>query len=241
MQIEIRRSCVSAPWTYPMLDQRQREIARELRSGARASGAVLLSEVAPVVTVGRRTPASDLLLDSEELARRGIACASVDRGGLATYHGPGQWVLFPVERLERLTGDRRGVRKAVDGLLGAILSVAREYEPRAEIRCGVETGVWSPRGKLGAVGVHIEDGVLLHGIALNGFRTEESFTGIRPCGGESRVDFLLERPDENEFVLIGKRLVLAVLDAFSAGSPKLDLLGREGYTRSNQSSHPVGV
>jgi len=229
MELELRRSEASRPWTYQLLDERQRQIASDLRSGARSSGAMLLNEVAPVVTVGRRTPATDLLLDEGALAARGVALAQVDRGGLATYHGPGQWVLFPVERLEHLTGDRRGVRRAVEGLLDAMLEVSREYEPRAEIRAGLETGVWSPRGKLGSVGVHVERGVLLHGLALNAFRTSDSFAGIRPCGGEPRVDFLLERPNEQEFATLGKRLISAVFRAFFAETPKLDLPGHERY------------
>jgi lipoate-protein ligase B len=219
-----------------MLDQRQREISRDLLTGARDSGALLISEVEPVVTVGRRTPASDLLLDSPALRARGIALERVDRGGLATYHGPGQWVLFPVERLERLTGDPRGVRKAVDGLLEAALEVCLEYEPSAEIRLGAETGVWSSRGKLAAVGVHVEKGVLLHGLCVNGFRTTESFTGIRPCGLEPSVDFLLEKPGERPFATLGERLVSAVVRVFSGEFPKLDLPRRERYTRDSFSN-----
>jgi lipoate-protein ligase B len=255
-------------WTYAALDQRQREIARELcanadelcanadeAADADIRGAILLNEVSPVVTVGRRTPASDLLLDSAALAARGIALERVDRGGLATYHGPGQWVLFPVERLERLTGDRRGVRRAVEGLLEAVLGVCREFEPRAEVRSGLETGVWSPRGKLGAVGIHIEKGILLHGLSLNVFRTPQSFAGIRPCGLEPRVDFLLGDSVTNgtitsdtgadgpwaardrEFLAVGERLVSAVFREFYGNLPKLDLAAPRGYTRD--SIHPI--
>jgi lipoate-protein ligase B len=216
-----------------MLDERQREIARELRAGEREEGALLLSEVAPVVTLGRRTPASDLLLDREGLAARGIALEQVDRGGLATYHGPGQWVVFPVERLERLTGDSRGVRKAVDGLLSAALMVCREYEPRAEIRQGAELGVWSPRGKLAAVGIHIEKGIVLHGLCVNTFATPESFAGIRPCGLEPRLDYLLVGPAQRPFESLGKRLVSAVFEVFYGKTPALDLPQRERYTRDS--------
>jgi lipoate-protein ligase B len=236
MELEIRRTRPGAPWTYAMLDARQRQIAAGLGEPG-AVGTVLLNEVSPVVTVGRRTPASDLLLDRDEMAARGIELQRVDRGGLATYHGPGQWVLFPVERLERLTGDPRGARKAVEGVLEAMLLICRLYEPLAEVRSGPATGVWSPRGKLGAVGVHFERGILLHGLALNVFRTPGSFAGIRPCGLEPRVDFLLGAPSdeaglERQFTSIGERLVLAVFDVFFGTRPKLDLAAPQGYTRS---------
>lgn len=232
-RLEIRRARPGAAWTYEMLDQRQRELAEAIGRGE-SSGAWLLNEVSPVVTVGRRTPGSDLLLDKAALAARGIDFYHVDRGGLATYHGPGQWVLLPVMRLEELTGDRRGVRKAVEGLLEAMVSVCREYEPRAEVRSGPETGVWSPRGKLGAVGVHIEDGVLLHGVALNVFRTPESFVGIRPCGLEPRIDFLAST---DEFETIGERLVSAISVHFFNSRPMLDLAASQSYTRD--SIHPI--
>src|SRR5262249_40919581 len=124
IEIEVRRHRDgSAVWTYSDLDRRQREVAERVRHGG--PGALLLSELAPVITVGRRTASSDLLLSAEALGRLGVQKLAVDRGGFATYHGPGQWVLFAVDRLERLTGDRRGVRKAVEGLLGIALEVGR--------------------------------------------------------------------------------------------------------------------
>lgn len=181
--IEKRRHRADSPWTYAQLDRRQREIAPGARRGE--AGRVLLSEVAPVITVGRRTPPSDLV-------GAGVETLPVDRGGFATYHGPGQWVLFAVDRLEALTGDRRGVRRAVEGLLACTLEVARHFEPRAEIRQGCELGVWAPSGKIAALGVHIEDHVLQHGVSLNGFRTPESFQGLRPCGLDLPVGYLLE-------------------------------------------------
>lgn len=174
-----------------MLDGRQRQIAQRAREGGR--GALLLSEVAPVITRGRRAPSSDITASAEGLVRAGVSLVEVDRGGLATYHGPGQWVLFAVDRLESLTGDRRGVRKAVEGLLETACQVGRLYDPSAEIRSGAELGVWTRRGKFAAVGVHIERGVLLHGVAVNGMRTPQSFYGLRPCGLDAPVDFLLEK------------------------------------------------
>jgi lipoate-protein ligase B len=184
MRVEVRRHTTQTPWTYALLDQRQREIAREVREGA--PGAILLSEVAPVITVGRRTPDSDLT------GFAGTEILRIDRGGFATYHGPGQWVLFVVDRLEALTGDSRGVRRAVEGLLGVALDAGREHAPEAEIRDGCDLGVWSRVGKFAAVGVHIENRVLLHGLAVNAYPTPSSFLGLRPCGLDKPVSYLLE-------------------------------------------------
>lgn len=187
---EIRRHETSNPWTYAMLDRHQREIADSVRNGG--PSALLLSEVAPVITRGRRTSAHDLVATPTVLAETGTELLEVSRGGLATYHGPGQWVVFAVDRLEALTGDRSGVRKAVIALLQTALEVGRLYDPTAEIRSGGELGVWGRRGKFAAVGIQIERGVLLHGLSINAFRTPQSFFGLRPCGLDQPVSFLFE-------------------------------------------------
>lgn len=222
--IEVRRHRADAPWTYADLDRRQRELAERVRAGG--EGGILLSEVAPVITLGRRTPASDLPFSPELYSRLGIEVLPVDRGGLATYHGPGQWVLFVVDSLERLTGDPKAVRKAVQGLLEAALEAACPYRPEARIREGAELGVWSSRGKFAAVGVHVQGGVLLHGLSFNGFRTPASFQGLRPCGLDLPVDFLLEEPNarlafepgmstlEDRFERLGRELLHTALRQF---------------------------
>jgi lipoate-protein ligase B len=130
-------------------------------------------------------------MDEEAYRERGIELLAVDRGGLATWHGPGQWVAFAVDRLDRLTGDSRGVRRAVEGLLDAAAGVARRYAPGVELRWGAETGLWLPgRGKLASVGVHVERGVLLHGLSLNVQRSPGSFLGLRACGLDAQPAFL---------------------------------------------------
>lgn len=190
--IEIHRHSEKNPWTYHQLDLRQGEIRDEVLAGG--AGRILFSEVAPVITLGRRRTEEDLLALSEEYAKRGIQLLDVSRGGRATYHGPGQWVVFLVDSLEKLTGDRRGVRKLVDGLFAAILEVCRSRYPSAEVREGKEAGVWTMPGSLGskvaALGVQVERGVVLHGVSVNIYRTETSFYGLNPCGLQAPVGFL---------------------------------------------------
>jgi hypothetical protein len=76
LELEIRRHLKISPqnpdasaWTYPKLDERQRQIAERVRSGGH--GALLLSELAPVITVGRRTATSDLLMSESALSSLG--------------------------------------------------------------------------------------------------------------------------------------------------------------------------
>lgn len=218
VETESRRHVSSQPWTYRDLDRRQRQIARRVCDGG--PGALLLSEVAPVITAGRRAVLSDLAMGPEELKSAGIDYYPVDRGGLATYHGPGQWVLFAVDSLERLVGDCRGVRKAVGGLLESAQEAVKEICPAAQIREGAETGLWTDGGqKLASVGVHIEEGVLLHGLSLNVFRTRDSFFGLRrPCGLDAGPGFLFDEltPIEAdwEFERVGRCLERAVFSHF---------------------------
>lgn len=186
----MRRHTDAHPWRYADLDFFQREKAERVREGS--TGSLILSELAPVITCGRRTAETDVPRDFP-FAKWGIEIVRTERGGLATYHGPGQWVLFPVDRLDRLVGDPRGVRKAVSVLLELACEVGRKYDPSAEIRCGAELGVWTSRGKFAAVGIQISGGVLLHGLSVNGFATPTSFLGLKPCGLEAPVDFLLGR------------------------------------------------
>jgi lipoate-protein ligase B len=220
---EVHRTSSAKPWTYADLDRRQGEVRAEVLAGGR--GMLLLAEVSPVVTLGFRNTEEDLLLAPEALRARGIALERTSRGGCATYHGPGQWVAFPVESLERLVGDRRGVRAATERLFDAALAVSRERFPRAEIRTGKEAGVWAEPGvaggKLVSLGLRFEGGVLQHGMALNIFPTPESFHGIRPCGLEAPVAFL--EPEiasmptnecEARFTAWGEKFEAALLERF---------------------------
>ena len=214
-EVLLQRHSINLPWTYSKLDQKQREIAERVRKGG--AGALLLSEVAPVITLGRRTPSTDLLSTPDVYKNRGIQIYETDRGGLATYHGPGQWVVFVVDTLEHLTGDSRGVRKAVCGLLELAQNVARAFGVKTEVRDGAEQGVWTQKGKISAVGVHIEDRVLLHGLSFNVTQTEQSFWGLNPCGLKAPVAYLdqvVANEDESLFEQVSKVFALEAMKIF---------------------------
>ncbi|MEO5970474.1 MAG: hypothetical protein ABIQ95_11155 [Bdellovibrionia bacterium] len=222
-KFEVRRHSVLSPWSYRQLDARQRELAKRVREEGEQT--FLLSEVAPVITYGRRTPASDILVPtlntSTGMSR--IETYATDRGGYATYHGPGQWVLFPVGNLENLVGDSRGIQKMIQCLLEIGLQVGQLYDSSAHIRTGCELGVWTSLGKFAAAGIHVEQGVVLHGLSVNGFKTPESFQGLRPCGLDAPVDFLLkdkvkdinlESVLHTEFELLGQHILKSASDLF---------------------------
>lgn len=175
----------------------------------------MLSELAPVITWGRRTQIQrDLLFSPQDYQERGIEIYPVDRGGLATFHGPGQWVLFPVDTLENLTGDPRGVRKVIEALLQLALRVGLSFNSSAHIREGSELGVWTLRGKFASVGLQIDRRVVLHGLSLNGYQTALSFQGVLPCGAKTPLDFLLKTPDQDKFQYLGNLIVQTAFEIF---------------------------
>jgi lipoate-protein ligase B len=115
------------------------------------------------------------------------------------------------------------VRKAIYALLEVAASVGRLYQSSIEIREGAELGVWTDHGKFAAVGIHIKNGILLHGLSVNGFKTPESFCGLRPCGLDAPIDFLISEQEqavglktrEELFLELKEELIAATLKRFS--------------------------
>ena len=206
--IETHRDSPQKPWTYAQLDAYQRKIAKNIQQQTNTPGVLILSEVAPVITLGHRIRKNTNLFGP-------LPVYPTDRGGLETYHGPGQWLIFPVDHLTNLTGDSIGVRLVVHGLLEIALELGKSYNSKAEIKKnGSATGCWLPQGKYASVGIHIEKGILLHGLAINIFQTQNSFLGIRPCGLDASPAYLLGTANIQEFLNIRDKLQKWTLQKF---------------------------
>jgi lipoyl(octanoyl) transferase len=136
--------------------------ADERRAGTAPDRLFLLSHPA-MITYGHTTPLTDLPAD---LAR--IPTVPTDRGGHATYHGPGQLVGYLVINLpERGPGDI--VRWLENGLIAALddlgFHTIRRDTPKGSPSL---VGVWTPDSrKLASIGMRIRGGVTSHGFALN--------------------------------------------------------------------------
>ncbi len=85
---------------------------------------LIMLEHEPVLTKGRRAQDSDILVTSDQLADEGISVFQVERGGLITYHGPGQLVVYPVFALHPMKLD---VGTLVNGLEQVILDTLAEF------------------------------------------------------------------------------------------------------------------
>lgn len=157
----------------------QRACVEAVRSGTKPDSLLLL-EHPHVFTIGRRGDGSTLLWSEEECSRRGVDVVWSDRGGDATYHGPGQLVGYPILDLQRLGSDvLRYIRDLERSLISYLGSLGIESEPGSP---GM-TGVWSHGGKVAAIGVKLSQTVTSHGFALNLATDLDIFNqGIVPCG-----------------------------------------------------------
>lgn len=157
----------------------QAELFSARRAGAMGD-CLLLLEHPPTYTLGRRSSPSDLIYDDAARAARSISLYDVDRGGRATYHGPGQLVGYPIISL----GERYDVIAYVRKLEEVLIRTAADLG--LEARRDRHTGVWVGTDKLAAIGVKITRGITMHGFALNVTTDLDMFAGIVPCGLSDR-------------------------------------------------------
>jgi lipoyl(octanoyl) transferase len=136
---------------------------------------ILLLEHQPVYTIGRLRDQSSLR-DSASLPH---PVHEINRGGQATYHGPGQLVGYPILDLTPRGKDLHDhLRKLEDALIRA----CQHFGVQADRREGL-TGVWVENRKLASIGVGVRKWISMHGFAIN--ITRESlppFFAITPCG-----------------------------------------------------------
>ena len=156
----------------------QAELVGELRAGA-GRDTLLLLEHPHVFTMGRAAAAEHILWNEAERARRGVEVVWSDRGGEATYHGPGQLVGYPVLDLARLDITiPRYLELLERSLIEFLASLGVDSEPGEP---GL-TGVWRQGEKLAAIGIKLNRTVVSHGFALNLTTDLSYFEGIVPCG-----------------------------------------------------------
>jgi lipoate-protein ligase B len=125
---------------------------------------LLVLEHPPTVTIGTRGDESDLLVSVDTLGRRGIGLFRVDRGGEATYHGPGQLVFYPIVDLRRL---RLSVRDYVLSLEETIIRCLAMFGLESFRQPG-KVGVWTgPLDKIASIGVRIQRRITSHGFSVN--------------------------------------------------------------------------
>ena len=134
---------------------------------------LLLLEHEPVYTIGRTRDQSSL---RERLPHPAI---ETNRGGQATYHGPGQLVGYPILDLNKRGRDLHRYLRFLEEFL---IRLCAGYGVEASRRDGL-TGVWVAEKKIASLGVGVKRWVAMHGFALNVLESSlPAFSHITPCG-----------------------------------------------------------
>jgi lipoyl(octanoyl) transferase len=159
----------------------QEELVARKREDHSSADALLLLEHEPVYTIGR-TPDRWSLLGAAHLP---YPLFAINRGGQATYHGPGQLMCYPIVDLARCGQDLHKYLRWLEQLLIDLLA---EFEIAAARRPGL-TGVWvensemtGPPRKIASIGVGVRHWITMHGFALNVCGDLAPFAHIVPCG-----------------------------------------------------------
>jgi lipoate-protein ligase B len=140
------------------------ERVRAARQADAIPDTLLLLEHPPVYTRGRRSQVGELVRGEAWYRDQGIDIVDVDRGGLLTYHGPGQLVGYPIMRVADLMAYVGTMERAIVAALadeGVAGARGRSSEGREVI------GAWVEDRKIASIGVHRSREVTTHGFAVN--------------------------------------------------------------------------
>lgn len=161
----------------------QREIFDLVRQD-KIPGTILTVEHPHTYTLGKTAHSDHLLWHPSEVLKKGIEVYEIDRGGDITYHGPGQFVAYPILNMSHFYHDvhryLRDLEEVVIRLLGdyGIAATRKQHpDPRKNY-----TGVWVGEQKLCAIGVRFSHWTTMHGLALNVNTDLSYYDGIVPCG-----------------------------------------------------------
>ncbi|HEX8754017.1 MAG TPA: lipoyl(octanoyl) transferase LipB [Solirubrobacterales bacterium] len=197
---------------------------------------LLLLEHPPVYTRGRRSLPEELPMGDAWYEAQGIEVLDTDRGGLVTYHGPGQLVAYPIVDLAPYGGDvheyvRRMERAIIEtlaasgveaivheGLTGVWTTGTPPAPPRTASRSSREAAADSldaaralaadPARKIASIGIHVSRGVTTHGLAINVNNDLQPFEWIVPCGigGVAMTSLARELGAEQDLGAVGSVL-----------------------------------
>lgn len=152
----------------------QETLVAEKRADPSVGDELLLLEHEPVYTIGRTPDQSSL----RSVAQLPHPVYPINRGGQATYHGPGQLIGYPIIDLRRCGQDLHRYLRWLEGLL---IETLAEVGIAARTRPGL-TGVWMADRKIASIGVGVRHWITMHGFALNVCGDLSPFDEIVPCG-----------------------------------------------------------
>jgi len=157
----------------------QQTLVRERRQNSLLPDVLLLLEHPPVYTLGQGASLEFLKFNLEAAP---WPVHRVERGGEATYHGPGQLVGYPILNLHFYQMDLHWYLRQLEAVLIQVLAA---YGLAGERIPGL-TGVWVDGCKVAAIGIKASRWITMHGFALNICPDLEAFERIVPCGIRDR-------------------------------------------------------
>lgn len=155
----------------------QKRLHAEIRSGV-SHDYLIICQHPPTITVGRGADETNILAPLPLLAKRGVAIRHIERGGDVTYHGPGQFIAYPILNLTRLRQDVGWYMRALEEI---VIQAAKMYGVLGT-QVPHKTGVWVDTQKIASLGVRISRWCTLHGVAVNIDDCSAGFALINPCG-----------------------------------------------------------
>jgi lipoate-protein ligase B len=154
----------------------QKALVEERHAGS-APDTILIVEHDPVITIGRGT-------EDATLRDQSVEVVEVERGGQATWHGPGQIVVYPILKLVDQRHDLHGWMRTLEQ---AVIDTVESFGLPAGRKPGA-TGVWIDGArKLCSIGVAARRWITYHGLALNHEPDLSAFAAINPCGFDAAV------------------------------------------------------
>ncbi len=183
------------------------------RAGDAIPDGLILVEHDSVITLGRRGTREDIL-------EPGLPVFEVERGGEATYHGPGQLVGYPILKLP----DRLEVRRLVTDLEEVLLRTCADFDI-GSTRDGPERGVWVQGRKIASIGLAVQRGVTFHGFAHNVTTDLGYFLKIRPCGHPGTIMTSMEKELDRRIDLedVKASVIVHFQDVFSVALRRVNL------------------
>lgn len=165
---------ITAPLAYANGLALQEKTVAAILSGEETD-TVFLLEHEPVYTIGRLRDQSSL----RATASLPHPVFETNRGGQATYHGPGQLVGYPILDLNARGRDLHLHLRLIED---ALIAACADLDVTAGRRDGL-TGVWVENRKLASIGVGVRKWISMHGFAINVTRESLApFLSITPCG-----------------------------------------------------------
>lgn len=158
------------------LQVQQKHVHQHLEKSSEIPNTLLLCEHHPVYTIGiRQAPYPPE--EERRLKELGAEFFRTNRGGLITFHGPGQLVCYPILNLGCF---KKSVRWYVCELEKTVIGLCSKFGIKAAT--SPDTGVWVGDNKICAIGIHCGRYITSHGIALNCNINMDWFDNIVPCG-----------------------------------------------------------